>query len=50
MAIRWPSIPSPDESVWLERWGLPHTDRLHTIERVARVDLNTLKYKLTIDE
>jgi hypothetical protein len=39
-----------DESAWLERWGLPHTDRLHTIERVTRVDFNTLKYQLTIDD
>jgi hypothetical protein len=39
-----------DESAWLERWGLPHTDRLHTIERVTRVDFNTLKYELTIDD
>ena len=39
-----------DESAWLERWGLPHTDRLHTIERVTRVDFNTMKYELTIDD
>ena len=39
-----------DESAWLERWALPHTDRLHTIERVTRPDLNTLKYELTVDD
>ena len=39
-----------DESAWLERWALPHTNRLHTIERVTRPDLNTLKYKLTVDD
>jgi hypothetical protein len=39
-----------DESAWLERWALPHTDRLHTIERVTRLDLNTLKYELTVDD
>ena len=39
-----------DESAWLERWAMPHTDRLHTIERVTRLDLNTLKYELTVDD
>ena len=39
-----------DESAWLERWAMPHTDRLHTIERVTRTDFNTLKYELTVDD
>jgi hypothetical protein len=39
-----------DESAWLERWAMPHTDRLRTIERVTRLDLNTLKYELTVDD
>ena len=39
-----------DESAWLERWAMPHTDRLHTIERVTRQDMNTLKYELTVDD
>ena len=39
-----------DESAWLERWALPHTDRLHTIERITRLDMNTLKYELTVDD
>ena len=39
-----------NESAWLERWALPHTDRLHTIERITRQDLNTLKYELTVDD
>ena len=39
-----------DESAWLERWAMPHTDRLHTIERVTRLDLNRLKYELTVDD
>ena len=39
-----------NESAWFERWALPHTDRLHTIERVTRQDLNTLKYELTVDD
>ena len=39
-----------DESAWLERWAMPHTDQLHTLERVTRSDFNTLKYELTVDD
>ena len=39
-----------NEAAWMERFGMPHTDRLHTIERVTRTDFNTLKYELTVDD
>jgi len=39
-----------NEQVWMERWGVPHTDRLHTIERISRPDFNTLNYDITIDD
>ncbi len=39
-----------NEDAWLERWGMPHTDRLHTIERVSRTDFNTLRYEITVDD
>ncbi len=39
-----------NERVWFNRDGLPHTDRLHLIERLTRLDLNTLKYEVTIDD
>ena len=39
-----------NERVWMNRDGLPHTDRLHLVERLTRVDFNTLKYELTIDD
>jgi hypothetical protein len=39
-----------NERVWMNRDALPHTDRLHLIERVTRVDFNTLKYEVTIDD
>ena len=39
-----------NEGAWLERWAMPHTDRLHTLERITRVDLNTLRYEITIDD
>jgi hypothetical protein len=30
--------------------GLPHTDRLHMIERFTRTDSKTIKYEVTIDD
>ncbi len=39
-----------NESFWLDRDGLPHTERLRTIERFTRVDAATLRYELTVDD
>jgi hypothetical protein len=39
-----------NERSWMNRDGIPHTDRLHLIERVSRPDFNTLKYEVTIDD
>ena len=39
-----------NEKFWMSRDGLPHTDRLHLIERFTRVDPRTLKYEVTIDD
>ena len=39
-----------NEKFWMNRDGLPHTDRLHLIERLSRPDFRTLKYEVTIDD
>lgn len=39
-----------NEKFWLSRDGLPHTDKLHLIERFTRIDARTLKYDVTIDD
>ena len=39
-----------NEKFWMSRDGLPHTDRLHLIERFSRTDARTLKYEVTIDD
>ena len=39
-----------NERFWVIRGGLPHTRFLHLIERFTRVDYNTLKYEVTIDD
>jgi hypothetical protein len=39
-----------NESFWLDRRGVPHTEQLHTIERFARTAAGTIKYEVTIDD
>lgn len=38
------------EAFWLDRKGLPHTDRLQTLERFTRLDERTLQYQVTVDD
>jgi hypothetical protein len=39
-----------NERSWMNRDGIPHTDRMHLVERVSRPDFNTLKYDVLIDD
>jgi hypothetical protein len=39
-----------NESFWLDRMGAPHTEQLHTVERITRADQATLQYEMTIDD
>src|SRR5215212_7472967 len=39
-----------NEKFWFSNGGLPHTEKLHLIERFTRTDFNTLKYEVTIDD
>jgi hypothetical protein len=39
-----------NERVWMNRDALPHTDRMHLVERLTRTDFYTLKYEVTIDD
>ena len=39
-----------NESFWLDRRGMPHTEKLHTIEKFTRTDANTIRYEATIDD
>jgi len=39
-----------NERFWFDRSGLPHTTQLHTLDRFTRVDLDTVRYELTIDD
>jgi len=39
-----------NEDFWMDRGMLPHTTRLHTVERFTRTAFDTLRYELTIDD
>ena len=39
-----------NEKFWFSNGGLPHTDKLHLVERFTRTDANTLKYEVTIED
>jgi len=39
-----------NDGSWIEAEGLPHTERLHLIERFTRTNFNTLKYEVTVDD
>ena len=39
-----------NERFWMERQGAPHTDQLHLIERLTRIDSNNMKIEVTIDD
>jgi hypothetical protein len=39
-----------NEDFWFTNGGLPHTDQLRLIERFTRVDFDTLRYDVTIED
>jgi len=39
-----------NEGFWIDRGQLPHTDKLHLIEKYTRTALDAMKYELTIDD
>jgi hypothetical protein len=38
------------DNFWMNRDGLPHTTQLHLVERLTRVNMDTLNYEVTIDD
>ena len=39
-----------NDRTWLDHMGHPHTEQLHLTERYARVDANTLRVAITVDD
>jgi len=39
-----------NDKTWLDSRGLPHTDALHVVERIRRVDHDTLQDEITIED
>ena len=39
-----------NEKFWFDRGTHPHTEQLHMVERITRVDMNNIRYEVTIDD
>ena len=39
-----------NERFWMDREGSPHTEKLHFIERFTRLNMNVIKYEVTIND
>jgi hypothetical protein len=39
-----------NERFWIDRQGIPHTERMHLIERFTRTDYNNIRIDLTFDD
>jgi hypothetical protein len=39
-----------NESFWWDRRGLPHTEKLHFVERFTRLDAQNMRYEFTVDD
>jgi len=39
-----------NERFWMDREGSPHTEKLHFLERFTRLDMDNLKYEITVDD
>jgi Carboxypeptidase regulatory-like domain len=39
-----------NDKAWLSLGGIPHTDKLHTVERIRRVDLGHIDVEITMDD
>jgi hypothetical protein len=39
-----------NEGFWLDRRGLPHTEQMHTVERLTRIDAETIEYEITVHD
>jgi hypothetical protein len=39
-----------NDATWLDRLGHPHSDALHVVERLRRLDHETLEYEVTVED
>ena len=39
-----------NESFWWDRRGLPHTEKLHFVEKFTRTDAQNMRYEFTVDD
>ena len=38
------------DTTWLDLFGTPHSDALHVVERIRRIDANTMQSDITLDD
>ena len=39
-----------NEAFWMDRRGMPHTEKLHTIERFTRTSMQQIRYEVTVED
>jgi hypothetical protein len=39
-----------NEAFWMDRRGTPHTEQLHTVERLTRTSSRAIRYEITVDD
>ena len=39
-----------NEGFWIDRGVAPHTEQMRTVERFTRIDSNSMRYELTVDD
>jgi hypothetical protein len=39
-----------NEKFWFDRGQFPHSEKLHMVERITRLDMNNMRYEVTIDD
>jgi hypothetical protein len=39
-----------NEAFWMDRRGMPHTEKLHTIEKFTRTSLQQIRYEVTVED
>ena len=39
-----------NESFWMDRRGMPHTEKLHTLEKFTRTSTQQIRYEVTVDD
>jgi len=39
-----------NEKFWFDRGNVPHSEKMHMIEKLTRIDMNNMRYEITVDD